>query len=515
MTVLAPRERTLPRLLERGAERFGERELLRASGRSLSFVDVRELASRRAAQLAAEGIAPGDVVAAMSDDRPTVLELWLGCSWLGAAYLPVNTALKGTGLEHVLADSGACALVIDGSLRDRLEAIERPPALERLWTLDGGVDALPPPADPVPAHACRPGDTSAVLYTSGTTGPAKGVLCPQAQWYWWAVVTGRVLGVGEGDILATCLPLFHTNALNTFCQALLAGGTFVPGPRFSASRFWDWLAAEGATVTYLLGPMASILLRTPPSAGDRAHAVSVALAPASPTEVHGPFRDRFGVELIDGWGSTETNFVLANERGAVRPGSLGRCVPEFEAQVVDNDDEPVLDGTPGELVVRSRVPYAFATGYVRPEPTVAAWRNLWHHTGDRVVRDADGSFRFVDRIKDVIRRRGENVSSFEVEQVLMGHPDVALAAAVPVPAELGEDEVLAFVVPRAGTVLDPAKLIRWCEPRLAYFAVPRFIELMEQLPQTPSGKVEKQALRERGLTATTWDREAAGVTVER
>jgi crotonobetaine/carnitine-CoA ligase len=195
---------------------------------------------------------------------------------------------------------------------------------------------------------------------------------------------------------------------------------------------------------------------------------------------------------------------------------MGRVRPGYEARVVDEHDQEVPDGTAGELVVRSDEPFSFASGYFGlPDKTVEAWRNLWFHSGDRVVRDPDGTYRFLDRIKDSIRRRGENISSYEVEQALLAHPDVTAAAAVAVPSDLGDDEVLAVVVPRPGAQLDPADLIRFCDGRLAYFAIPRYVELAAELPLTANGKVEKFRLRERGVTARTWDREAAGVQPSR
>ena len=509
LRVREPERRTLPTLLELQAERFDERPLLRADGATLSFRAVRDAAAARAGALAGAGIGPGDRVAAMSENRVELLELWLGCAWLGAVFVPVNTALRGTQVEHVLADSGARAIAIESELQAVLDAVDRPATLDQVWTLP---ETFPPPGEPIPPHPAKPGDTAAVLYTSGTTGPSKGVACPHAQWYWWGALTGEVLGIDSEDVLYTCLPLFHTNALNTFCQALLAGATYHLGPRFSASRFWSRLTEAEATVTYLLGPMVSILLKQPPSPADRAHRVRIALAPATPPQLHEPFRERFGVLLVDGWGSTETNIVISNTADEPRPGTLGRVLDEFEARVVDGDDVEVPHGTAGELVVRSREPFAFSLGYFgMPEATVAAWRNLWFHTGDRVVRDDDGVFRFVDRLKDAVRRRGENISSFEVEQVLQSHPDVAVAAVVPVPSELGEEDVLACIVLRPGAAVDPAALTRFCEGRIAHFAIPRYVEIVDALPLTPSGKVEKYRLRERGVTASTWDREQSGL----
>jgi carnitine-CoA ligase len=483
--VRATSDRTIPALLEGQAERHGDRLLVRADGEERTAAQMRKAAARCAGALSEVGIEAGDRVLVMSENRLEVLELWLGCAWLGAIFVPVNPALKGEQLEHVLSDADA-------------KLVMREPELEALR------------GEPAPRHDVEPGDPAVILYTSGTTGPAKGVLCPQEQWYWWARLTGEVLGIRPDDVLYTCLPLFHTNALNTFCQALLWGATYALGPRFSASRFWARCAEAEGTVTYLLGPMVSILLRQPASPDDHAHPVRIALAPATPAELHEPFGERFGVKLIDAWGSTETNIVLSNTHADNRPGTIGRVVDPFEARVVDAHDSDVPDGTPGELVVRSWEPKAFATGYFRQaDATVEAWRNGWFHTGDRVIRDADGSFRFVDRIKDVIRRRGENISAFEVEQALQSHPDVAAAAVIPVPSELGEDEVMACVVLREGATLQPAELVAYCGERLAGYAVPRFVELVEALPLTPSGKVEKYKLRRRGVTAATWDREGS------
>ena len=322
--------------------------------------------------------------------------------------------------------------------------------------------------------------------------------------------TARLLGVRGDDVLLTALPLFHTNALNTFYQALLTGASLVVEPRFSASGFAPSLSRHKATVTYLLGAMVPILLSRPVSDLDRAHRVQIALAPGVPERFHPEFQERFGIALLDGYGSTETNFVLGCRLPHKRAGAMGPVFDGFEARVVDDADNALADGEPGELVLRAAEPFAFATGYFgMPEKTVEAWRNLWFHTGDRIVRDADGYFRFIDRMKDAIRRRGENVSSYEVEQVLLSHPDVAEAAAFPARSELAEDEVMVAVVLRDGSGLTPAALAGYCKGRMPAFAIPRFIEFVTALPMTENGKVQKFRLRERGVTAATWDREAA------
>ena len=397
--------------------------------------------------------------------------------------------------------------------------------LERIWLIGSEtpapfdripVNAVPSRSDALPAPAIDPAQTVAILYTSGTTGPSKGVCCPHAQYFWWGYHGVRNLGLREGDVLCTTLPLFHTNALGTFHQALLTGATLVAEPRFSASRFWQTLIEHRATITYVLGAMVPILLSREPSVEERTHTVRLALAPGVPAHLHTAFTQRTGIHLIDGYGSTETNFVIGGIRAETHPGSMGKVCDGFDARIAGQDGKDAADGEPGELVLRSHEPLAFATGYFAlPDKTAEAFRDGWFHTGDRVVREANGYYRFVDRLKDAIRRRGENVSSFEVEQVLLSHPDVGQAAVFPVPSELAEDEVMAAIVRRPGSSLTERTLCEFCQPQLAYFAVPRFIEFVDELPVTENGKVQKFKLRDRGVTARTWDREAAGLQIKR
>jgi crotonobetaine/carnitine-CoA ligase len=518
-------QQTIPDLLERQATRYGPRPLLRFDGLERSYAEVRHAAACAGGRLRAAGFGRGDRLAIMCDNRIELLDLILGCSWVGAVAVPLNTALRGEQLAHQLRNSGARVLVMDSALVEVLEHIERPATLTDVWALDGLPERAPAgvqvgevslAADPVASINPGPGETAAILYTSGTTGPAKGVMCPQAQFYWWGVLVGEMLEIGEDDVLFTCLPLFHTNALNAFIQALVAGATYEVSPRFSASRFWSQVERSGATVTYLLGAMINILMSSPPSPADRAHRVRVALAPATPPRLSDAFRERFGIQLVEGYGSTETNCTIGASWRHQRPGWMGPARDGFEVRVVDEHDDEVADGEPGELVMRHAAPFAFATGYyAMPEKTVEAWRNLWFHTGDRVVRNEDGWYRFMDRIKDAIRRRGENISAFEVEQVLLEHSAVGGVAVFPVASEMAEDEVAAAVVLKAGATVSPEELIRHCEPRLAYFAIPRYLELTGALPLTENGKVRKAVLRDRGITASMWDREAAGVTIRR
>lgn len=519
----SPQDRTLSTILRRQAQRYGDRALFRFGKVEWSYARTADIAARWARHLSQAGVGAGDRVAILCGNRSEFLKVYLGCAWLGAVATPVNTAFRAGQLGHVFANSRPKLLVLEDSLRPSLEPLPDSAVLPALtWSIgdDGIVSAdgtrLSDDGAALDAPQVRPGDTVAILYTSGTTGPSKGVCCPQAQLFWWGIYSARALGIREGDVLLTTLPIFHTNALNAFYQALLNGCTYVLEPKFSASGFWRTVRDNGATVTYLLGAMAAILLSRPPSPEDRDHTVRIALGGGVPERFHATFFERFGIPLVDGYASTETNFVFASGIPSERPGTMGRLMPGAEARIVDENDSPLPDGVAGELLLRPDEPFSFATGYFQmPDKTVEAWRNYWFHTGDRVVRDPDGHYRFIDRVKDAIRRRGENVSSWEVETVLMDHPAVVACAVFAVPSELGEDEVAAAIQPRPGASIDPIDLMRFCETRLAYFAVPRFLRFVDQMPLTENGKIRKVALRDAGITADMWDREAAGYTLKR
>lgn len=520
-------QRTLPALLSARTARNPGTPLFSDRNTVLTAADAMLIAARRAGTLAAHGIKRGDHVALMCGNRVEFIEMVLGCGWLGAVVVPINTASRGFQLAHILRNSGARLLIAEAALADSVNALEADDlSLEKVWLIDEPVPGalapawpttpVPPLGDAVAAAHLEDGDPFAILYTSGTSGVSKGVVCPHAQFYWWGRNTGGDLGIGKGDVLYTCLPLFHTNALNTFFQALLLDAVQVVDRRFSASGFFDALVDTGATVTYVLGAMVPILLGRPVSSNERKHKVRIALAPGVPANFHREFTERSGITLIDGFGSTETNSVIGGDVSAQRVGFMGRLAAGFEARVVDTNDMPVPDGEPGELILRANEPFAFASGYHgMPDKTVEAWRNLWFHTGDRVIRSEDGYFRFVDRLKDAIRRRGENVSSYEVEQVLLSHPSIETAAVFAVKSALAEDEVMAAVVPCDGHTIDPLDLIRYCEPRLPYFAVPRYLDIVSDLPKTENGKIQKFKLRECGVSASTWDLETSGYRLKR
>lgn len=506
-------------------------KLLSIDQRHLSAEDLLAAGEVFAKAFIGAGLQAGDRVAIQCGNRPELLAALIGCALTGLVLLPVNTASRGAQLAYYVKNSQARVFIADAAQFAHIESAYATDAdamasLLAVWSLDGeaAATAIPKlvPIDDVPLAGSlspvEPVSTSpaVVIYTSGTSGPSKGVLCSHAQLYWWGHYSLQNLGIRSTDVLYTCLPLFHINALNTFFQALLSGGSMVIGAKFSVTRFYADLARAEATVTFLLGAMLPMLLSRDPAPDEREHQVRVVLAPGATARHYEAFEQRTGIEVLDGYGSTESNFAICTPLGEPRPGWMGKVTPGFQARVVDADDNEVPHGTAGELILRSDQPFAFAQGYLgMPEKTVEAWRNLWLHTGDRVLRDEDGYFKFIDRLKDSIRRRGENISSYEVEQVFMAHPAIAEVAAFAAPSELAEDEVMCALVLREGASFDPLELIKWCEPRLPYFAVPRFLRTMTALPRTENGKVQKYKLRAEGRTPDTWDLTSSGHTVKR
>jgi len=391
---------TVPELVDAAAERFGDGVFLRIGDTTRTYAQTREASATMAGALAAHGCRPGDRVAALLSNRIELVDLVLGCAWLGAVVVPLNTGLRGQSLRHVLRDAQPQFLYAEAELADlAVEAGHR----GVVWVAGAGDVPAPGVSAPLPPAPVRPSDTASVLFTSGTTGVARGVRCPQGQFGRWGRNVADALRLTSDDTLHTCLPLFHTNALNTLAQAMTVGASCTVDGRFSASRYWSRVADSGATVVHLLGAMAPMLLAQPPGPYDRVHRVRCGLSPATPAAAWEAFRDRFGVTLVDGFGSTETNLVIGSTPEEYRPGHIGTLRQGFDAQVVDADLAPVADGTSGELLVRSHQLHAFSTGYL-DGPTLPS--DSWRRTGDRVIREPDGWYRFVDRIKDVIRRRG-------------------------------------------------------------------------------------------------------------
>ncbi|MGH6720044.1 MAG: AMP-binding protein [Alphaproteobacteria bacterium] len=520
-------ERTVASVLARRVARHGDRPFLITAEGALSYRAVDTAANRIAHGIEALGIAAGEPVLIMLPNVPAFIVLWCALAKLGAIEVPVNTAYRGAILAHVLNDSGATTMIVDAQYLDRLaEVADRLGALERV-IVHGGDAALPaalagratrlPYAalnsgdDTAPAPPPRHTDLVAVMYTSGTTGPSKGVMVSHSHAYHYASAGTELLDLGPDDVYYAPLPLFHiAGQWATVYAAMIAGAAAVVTGRFSVDGFWDDVRRTGATATFLLGAMANFLHRQPARADDATTPLRKALVVPLFPEID-DFRRRFGVAVTTTYGSTEVNVPVRLGFDETDWRTCGFVKDDiYEVRIVDDDDSEVPIGVPGELVVRSKEPWVLMAGYWRhPEWTATAWRNLWLHSGDIMKRDAAGRLYFVDRAKDAIRRRGENISSIEVETEINAHPDVLESAVIPVESDYSEQDVMAVVVPRPGRGLDPAALIDFLAPRMAAFMLPRYVEVVDALPKTPTGKIQKYPLRERGVTPATWDHDKA------
>ena len=502
-------------------------------GEEVNYRDTDSITNGLANGLLALGLKKGDKVALFLPNCLEAVYTWFACSKLGVVDVPINLANKGYFLSHVINDSGAKVIVIDQQLVDRLKFIENDlPKLEKvvIWSRSPAVDEIPELRFDVidyqalcsnsfesPQTNVRASDVQSIIYTSGTTGPSKGVIVSHAQPYLAAGEYNEYVEVSSEDIFFTCLPVFHANA-RWLCilPAMLADAKVVIYERLSASRFWDQIRKSRATIFNSLGAMGSFIYNQPRKADDGDNPARVCVASPMPPEIFKDFEKRFNIKVVDGYGLTEAGLLTYNLAGTRKIGSCGKEANNFEVRIVDDNDQPVAPGKVGEIVVRSKIPWATFSGYYNmPDKTVETLRNFYFHTGDAGYLDEDGYLYFRDRVKDYIRRRGENISSFEIESIVNSHPKIAESAAVAVKSDVGEDEVKIVVVLKEGERLAPEELLAFCEPRMPYFAVPRFVEFMGSLPRTPNEKVLKGKLREAGITESTWDREKAGYKVKR
>lgn len=464
------------------------------------------------------GVRHGDRVAFMADNSPQFLHAWLGLAKLGAVLVAVNTGFRREEARYLVEHSQARFALVEPQHAELVESIaDDVPALERVFSIgraDGLVDfsgtARAAGGRP-PAVRLRGDDLVSLIYTSGTTGYPKGVMQTHRNY----VLTGQAyphwMGMRPGDRIYACLPLFHINsqAYSTM-GAIGADGTLVLSRRFSASRFWPEVRRHRVNVFNFIGAMTVIMSKSEPSPDDADNDVRVAYGvPALPHEVRLEVERRFDLACISGFGMSETTFGLLEPwDGERRPGTMGvprhhpdPSVPRTEAKVVAPDGTEIPRGEVGELVLRNA---AMMAGYFRdPERTAEALRDGWLWTGDSARQDEDGWFSFVDRKKDIVRRRGENVSSLEVEHVVNEHPDVRESAVIGVPSELTDEELCVLVVAQPGREVDPAGLVAWCADRLARFKVPRYVEVVADLPKTPTNKIEKHRLRTGDYAAGT------------
>ena len=524
---------TVGGLLADRAARTPDKTALVFEEQELTYAQMDAAASKVARGLLGLGIKPGASVGVFLHNRAEVLIAFFGIARAGLVEVPVNTAYKGSFLDHALGHTDVQVLLTEPGLLDSVTALpHRPPALRTIVLLS---DRMPsglslPGVDILTWHdMLRTGDPSmalpevaidapvGIMLTSGTTGPSKGAVYPALM----PVVAAHEFAVAmettADERLYTCLPLFHGAAkLNVSLHAIVAGATVVLGRRFSASRFWDDIRRYQVTQFNALGSVLPMLLAQPPSDRDRDHPARKVFAAPAPAPVLTAVEERFGVHVVEGYGLTEIKTIAFNPIARRKIGSMGIPSATTLLEVHDDSGFRVPPGQVGEIVYRPTAPHVMFAGYHRnPEATLETSGDLWWHTGDLGFTDEDGFFYFVDRKKDALRRRGENISSQEVEAVLLAHPSVAEAAVVGVTAELGEQEVLAVLAPVAGTKLDLKDLFAHCDRAMPHFMVPRYYRIMNALPATPTGKIRKSELREIGLADDVWDAEAAGLTPTR
>ncbi|MAA74612.1 MAG: ATP-dependent acyl-CoA ligase [Salinisphaeraceae bacterium] len=514
---------TLERIAEEQPDRI---YCVLEGGETWTYRQTLEKTRARAAQLAAVGVSQGDHVLLWLPNGAEALLGLLAVNYLGAVLVPINTEYRGPLLEHVIDNSDARVLLAHGSLLERLQDVNtatldtllccqgEAPAdvaglpITRLEDVTGAATATEP------ARPIQPWDTMCVLYTSGTTGPSKGVLMSYLHLYTnagpetWHFVTGE-------DRFLINMPIFHIGGLGLMFNMLVRGGSIALWNAFRTDTFWTFVRETECTAAFLLGVMATFLLKAPAAKDDRNHPLRLIFAvPLTDGAIQ--FHDRFDVDVYTIFNMTEISTPILSPPNPTKQGTCGKAREGVELRLVDEHDCEVPAGETGELIIRADRPWAMNHGYYKnPQATARAWRNGWFHTGDAFRQDAEGNYFFVDRIKDAIRRRGENISSFEVEAGLVAHEDVREAAAIAVPSELGEDEVMAVIAPVEGREPDLPLLVDFLAERMPHYMVPRYFRVVDELPKTPTAKVQKVRLREDGVTAQTWDREAEGIRLKR
>ncbi|GAB4347126.1 MAG: ATP-dependent acyl-CoA ligase [Oricola sp.] len=511
---------TIHGLLAQRAVELGDREFLHFNGENVTFAQLEARSRKAATGLAALGIGKGDRVALMLDNCIEYLVLWFALSRIGAIEVPLNTAHKGDVLAHMLTLSRACAIIIETKYIASLDEIasrlhEAPMRVVRREVAEVGdgvdLDAVLTATGKAPEVEVSPDDPYAIMFTSGTTGVSKGALMPQA----YALNTARQICAATGytpaDCLLNVLPLFHGNAqVLSVLPALISGARTVLCEKFSASRFWDIVREHHCTAFNYIGTILSVLMKAPPSAADRGHGLRVMMGAGAGPGLFESFEARFGVRLIEGYGMSEIGVPIQSDPNCRKPGSCGRQTAHYDLMLVDANGRPIeTPDTPGELLVRPKVLSSMMIEYVgMPEKTLEAFRDLWFHTGDLLRFDDEGFWYFVDRSKDALRRRGENISSFEVERVVNAMEAVRECAVIPVPSELGEDDVMVCVVLQDGARADGAEVRAHCQAHMAAFMVPRYVRFLSALPKTATARVEKHKLKREGVTPDTWDADA-------
>jgi crotonobetaine/carnitine-CoA ligase len=527
-----PELRNLGRMLQAQAEHSPDKVYLRADDRCLTFRETNQLVNRYAAGLKQMGLARGERVAVYMRPCIEFVALVLAVNKLGAVWTPINTDYRNSWLRDALVDSRPSIVATDTALLGAVLETEDARARDYRLVCHGTA----PDADITPLSAflslsdadhdlgaIHYGDTAAILWTSGTTGKPKGVMQSHNAWIRSCESGNRMCETRPDDVAYNCLPLYNSAAwVSNIFRALHAGITCAMDPQFSVSHFWDRIRYYGATQTLTLGAMHMFLWNAPPRPDDADNPLRVAYMIPMPDAIMEPFSRRFGIEkILQGYGQSEIMafVVRANTAGTQwKPNALGTVVHDLELRLLDDEGNEVAPGTPGEFCVKPLAPFAIFNGYFdQPDITRSAFFGEWYRTGDLGLRDADGDLFFVDRKKDVIRYKGRSISSLQIETIAQRHPAVASAAAFGIPSEelASEHEIKLDVICRSGQEVTPAELARFINDNAPYFLVPRYIEFVDELPYTPTNKIEKYKLRSRGIGAATWDRVREGFELER
>ncbi len=510
-------------------------EMIKCGGEWLTPCDVEQASAAVAAGLHELGIRKGDRVMIMLPNRQEVIEVFFACARMGAVQVPVNIFLKGDFLRYQLLDSQCRVAIVDRAAFQLVAPLLDSTSIEQVVLLDSADESdstttvrvtpysdLRDAAGEAPAVEVSGEDLVSILYTSGTTGPSKGCMLSNAYYTVSAQMLLEREWVTVGDRVFTPFQLFHGSAHSVLMQAIVARrGSVCFEPSFSASSLIRRAGEESATMLWLLPPMAMAALAAQAAQGAAEPLISLRLTvcPGLSLPAQLEFERRFGGHVgAEMYGQTEClGVTLGSPTGERRPGTAGRPGPHLEVRVVDDEDRDVPAGEIGEIVVRPLIPHSIYSGYwSNAQATLTAWRNLWHHTGDLVVVDGDGVFSFVDRKKDSLRRRGENVSSFELEASISQLEKVDQVAVSAVSSALGEDDIKASIVLKPGRTTTPAEIFEFFKARLPYFAIPRYVDIRPSMPLTEAtGRVQKYVLRKEGVSDSMWDFEALGLSIDR
>lgn len=499
-------------------------------GEPRTYAQIDSISDRVGAGFAELGLEPGEHVALMMANSIENVETWFGLTKAGLVEVPIHTASRGGALAYIVGHSDARAMVIDAEFVDHLASVaDQLPELKHvivngeaeIGSLPGRfavhrLDGVRSDAAP-PDFAVAPNDTCTILHSSGTTGPPKGVVLSHEAVLHLTRHLVWLMDYTADDRLFTTFPLFHNNAKYTSVTAAMeCGGSVVVERKFSASGFWDLARRKHITAFNYMGALLMMLFKQPELPNDADNPIRTAFGAPCPVEIWEAFEERFGVKLVEVFGMTEAPMACENRLDDRRIGSAGKASMTYDVVIADEFDRPCPPETPGQILVRPKHPWAlFSEYYKNPDATVEAWRNLWFHTGDRGRMDADGFVYFIDRMKDCIRRRGENISSWEIESCINTHPEVIESAAYGVASELSESDVMVAVVLRPAATTTPAEILDHCAGQIAHFAIPRYVRFMTSLPKNHAERVTKYELRDDGVTDDTWDREAHGYEVRR